>query len=104
MRGGKAKTEYSTDDGATWITGTSCTVLAPTDHSNDGPQAILYRSTDLAGNKEDDESVTVNIDTATPSIAAKAASGRQSVPSNRPAARRARAFIRCLTCSAARWV
>ncbi len=33
---GGVTTEYSLDNGATWLPGTSVTVLAPADHSNDG--------------------------------------------------------------------
>jgi photosystem II stability/assembly factor-like uncharacterized protein len=61
-------TEYSLDDGTTWTKGTSVTVPAPADHSNDGAHIILYRSVDNAGNTEDTKSCTVKIDTTKPVI------------------------------------
>ena len=65
MSGGFAKTEYKLDAGA-WTTGTSCSVLAAAGHSDDGEHALLYRSTDAAGNLEVAKSVTVKIDTTSP--------------------------------------
>ena len=49
MSGGAAATEYRLDGGA-WTTGTSVTVPAPANHTNDGTHAILYRATDALGN------------------------------------------------------
>ena len=59
-------TEYSTNGGATWTTGTSVTVAAPADHSNDGGHAILYRSIDVDQHAETPKTVTVHIDTTPP--------------------------------------
>jgi len=67
MVGGLAKTEYSTDGGSSWDTGTSVPVTADPDGSNDGVHTILYRSTDAAGNQESpDKSCDVKIDTRAP--------------------------------------
>jgi hypothetical protein len=63
---GVAYTEYSLDGGSTWIQGDSLTIVAPSDHSNDGSHAVLYRSVDTAGNAEAANSVTVNTDTTAP--------------------------------------
>ena len=67
---GVKSTAYSTDGGATWQTGTSVAVDAPSDHSNDGEHAILYRSTDNAGNQEQTESLDLGIDTLGPACSA----------------------------------
>jgi hypothetical protein len=63
-------TEYSLDGGATWTRGTTVTVVAPADHSNDGLRRVLYRSLDKAGNVETTRSRTVRIDTRRPRTAA----------------------------------
>lgn len=63
---GVAYTEYSCDGGTTWIKGTSLIIAAPADHSNDGPQRILFRSADKAGNLASTRSGAVNIDTRRP--------------------------------------
>lgn len=65
MNGGSAATEYQIDGGF-WTHGTSITVAAPADHSNDGIHAVSYRSTDAAGNVETAKSAMAKIDTATP--------------------------------------
>ena len=57
MSGGYAKTEYSTDDGATWNPGASVEL------SGDGTHIVWYRSTDAAGNTETAKSATVKIGT-----------------------------------------
>jgi photosystem II stability/assembly factor-like uncharacterized protein len=67
---GLAATQYSTDDGTTWTTGTSIAVAAPADHSNDGLHTFLYRSTDNAGNTEATEICGVGIDTLGPACGA----------------------------------
>ena len=66
---GVAYTEYKVDQGP-WTTGSSLTVAAPADHSNDGLHTILYRSVDVAGNCEAVKVCTVGIDTAAPTPAA----------------------------------
>jgi hypothetical protein len=60
MNGGAAKTEYSSDGGATWTTGISATVSAQ------GSTTLQYRSIDAAGNVEAAKSATVRIDSAKP--------------------------------------
>jgi hypothetical protein len=71
-----AYTEYKLDGGS-WTTGDSLTVAAPADHSNDGLHTILYRSVDIAGNREAVKVCTVGIDTAAPTPAAAPASATQ---------------------------
>lgn len=63
---GVAYTEYSRDGGVIWIKGTSLTIAAPADHSNDGPQRILFRSADKAGNLASTHRGAVKIDTRKP--------------------------------------
>lgn len=60
IAGGQAKTEYSTDDGATWTTGGSAII------SRQGLTRLLYRSTDAAGNVETPKSATVRLDSRRP--------------------------------------
>ena len=56
-------TEYSTDDGASWTTGTKVDVSA------EGETTVLYYSTDKLGHVEDPaQSVTVKIDTTRPTV------------------------------------
>jgi len=61
MIGGSARTEYSTNGGASWTTGTSATI------STQGTTTLLYRSTDAAGNIETAKSVSVRLDATAPS-------------------------------------
>ena len=63
---GVASTSYTVDGGPTQ-TGTSVAIPAPGDHANDGAHAIVYWSTDAAGNAETHRSTTVVIDTTPPS-------------------------------------
>ncbi len=63
--GGVAQTQYKVDGGS-FTTGTSVSVPAPADHSNDGVHTITYRSTDVAGNVENDRTASVTIDTTAP--------------------------------------
>ena len=66
MAGGRAGTQYSLDGGASWHTGSAATVDPdPTGHSTDG-QAVLYRSTDNAGNLEATRSCVARLDTRRP--------------------------------------
>ena len=76
MSGGQAKTEYQLDGGS-WVSGTTCTVVAPADHSGDGQHTVNYRSTDAAGNVEPAKSVSVEIDTERPTTSAQPAGGRR---------------------------
>ncbi len=64
---GGVATEYSLDGGATWQPGSSVSILAPADHSNDGTHTVKYRSADAATNQEAAKSFTVVIDTTAPS-------------------------------------
>ena len=62
---GVAKTEYKVDSGS-WTTGTTVTIPAPLDGSNNGPHTVSYRSTDTVGNQETARTSTVNIVTTAP--------------------------------------
>ena len=64
---GVAATHYQVD-GDPWLVGTSLTVPAPANHSNDGVHTVSYYSTDNAGNSETAKSCTVKIDTTSPVI------------------------------------
>ena len=68
---GVAYSEYSLDGGATWTEGTSLTVPAPADHSNDGIHTVSYRSVDNAGNVEATQTCQVKTDTLGPVCAAQ---------------------------------
>ncbi len=105
---GVAATQSSLDGGATWTTGTSLTVAAPADHSNDGPHTVLYRSIDKAGNTETARGVTVRVDTQRPTpraaVPASVTRGRRatlrfSVADARPGAPTATVTIRIRTAS-----
>ena len=76
---GVAHTEYSLDGGA-WTTGTSVTVAAPSDGTNDGVHTIDYRSLDNLGNTEDAQGCTVQIDTQQPVTVDNAGSSWHAVP------------------------
>jgi hypothetical protein len=71
MSGGAARTEYFTDGGATWTTGTSATVSAQ------GSITLQYRSVDAAGNVEAAKSAVVKIDGGEPTTRAYAATVRK---------------------------
>ena len=62
---GVASTSYMVDS-PPWLTGTSLTVPAPADHSNDGVHSVAYQSVDSVGNTEPVKSCTVRIDTLPP--------------------------------------
>jgi hypothetical protein len=67
MVGGLAKTEYSTDGGSSWTTGSSVTILAdPVAHLTDGVTTISYRSVDAAGNVAAVQTCHVKLDTRKP--------------------------------------
>jgi uncharacterized lipoprotein YddW (UPF0748 family) len=61
---GVATTEYSTDGGVTWQPYSGGFVL-----QNEGVTTVLYRSTDQASNVEDVKTITVKVDTVSPSLA-----------------------------------
>ena len=69
MIGGFAKTEYQLDYNVS-MTGTSCTVAAPANHSGDGVHTLAYYSTDADGNVEFTKRGTIKIDTTGPLTAA----------------------------------
>ena len=72
---GVASTAYRLDGGA-WTDGSGLSLPAdPATHDGDGVHAIVYRSTDNAGNVEADHRLTVRIDTAGPTCRAPLASG-----------------------------
>jgi hypothetical protein len=54
--------------GGPWTEGTSLTISAPADHSNDGLHTVSYYSVDNAGNTEIAKSCIVKIDTTPPVI------------------------------------
>ncbi|HEY6401147.1 MAG TPA: family 10 glycosylhydrolase [Blastocatellia bacterium] len=64
---GVARTEFSTDGGATWETYTGNLSL-----TSDGVRTIHYRSVDNAGNVEAAQSLTVRIDQTAPAISLSA--------------------------------
>ena len=74
-------TEYSLDNGSTWVTGTALEIDAPADHSNDGPHLVCYRSIDKASTVEPTHIVIVGIDTQKPTAAAQNA---RTAWSNKP--------------------
>ena len=59
---------YYKVDGGSFTVGTSVSLPAPPDHSNDGTHTITYYSKDKAGNQEASRTATVRIDTANPGI------------------------------------
>src|SRR5207249_7726659 len=59
-------TEYSVDGNPTYTAGTSVTIPAPADGSNDGAHTIAYFSVDNAGNIETVKSTGVLIDATPP--------------------------------------
>lgn len=64
---GVASTRYQVD-GAAEETGTTVSIPAPADHSDDGIHAITYYSIDNAGNVEAPHQISVKIDTTPPSV------------------------------------
>ena len=64
--GGLAKTEYSRDGGLTWQRGTTVTYDTWKRGGGSGLHTLLYRSTDAAGNLEEERSCEVKIDARPP--------------------------------------
>ena len=75
MVGGLAGTEYSID-GSSWTSGTTVTIPAPRNHTNDGLHVVNYRSSDAAGTLETPKAFSVVVDTLGPTTQTVAASGR----------------------------
>ncbi|MEK6275346.1 MAG: Ig-like domain-containing protein [Actinomycetota bacterium] len=67
-------------DGGSFQSGTSISIPAPADHSNDGVHTIEYRTTDVAGNVETLRSATVRIDTTLPTTTDDAPAGWGNSP------------------------
>jgi photosystem II stability/assembly factor-like uncharacterized protein len=74
MIGGLAGTEYSIDGGS-WTSGTTVTIPAPHNHTNDGLHIVNYRSCDAAGDLETPKAFCVAVDTLGPMTQTAAASG-----------------------------
>ena len=72
---GVATTEYRVDGVAAWTTGSTVSIPAPANHSNDGLHTIRYRSTDAVGNVESERTATVRIDTIAPMTSDNASTG-----------------------------
>ena len=66
MAGGAAETQYSTDGGVTWQSGTAVYFTRWKRGGGSGTYTVLYRSTDAAGNVENTKSTVVSIDNSTP--------------------------------------
>jgi len=75
MTGGAAKTEYKVDGATVWLEGTDAFVPARLTGEDDGLHTVTFRSTDAAGNVEDEQSVDVLIDTVAPTITDDAGTG-----------------------------
>jgi hypothetical protein len=75
MSGGQATTEYSTDAGSSWQTGTSKVFAVWKRGGGSGSFEVLVRSTDAVGNPETPRAVTVNVDTVAPSTSDDAPAG-----------------------------
>ncbi|MFB3168434.1 GDSL-type esterase/lipase family protein [Neobacillus sp. 179-C4.2 HS] len=60
---GAAKTEYSFDGGKTWVTYTE-----PITINMDGKYDVSYRSLDNAGNIEEKQNISINLDSTAPTI------------------------------------
>jgi hypothetical protein len=63
-------TDYSIDGGS-WTPGTSVSIAAPANHTNDGIHTIGYSSTDNSGSVEPVQTCQVKIDTLGPVCAAQ---------------------------------
>ncbi|HMK92093.1 MAG TPA: hypothetical protein VK576_03760 [Thermoleophilia bacterium] len=67
MSSGLARTEFSTDAGATWTVGTGLEFVGWRRGGGSGVYPVLVRSTDAAGNVETPRRVDVKMDTEAPS-------------------------------------
>jgi M6 family metalloprotease-like protein len=72
---GLLRTEYSLNFGASWVAGSSLTIAAPANGSNDGYHFVLYRAVDVAENVESPHIFYVKIDTVPPVTSCDAPSG-----------------------------
>ncbi len=75
---GVAVTYYALDGGPS-VAGTSVTIPASADHTNDGPHMVSYYSVDNAGNVEAPQTCAVKIDTGGPVTELTAAGGAAGV-------------------------
>ena len=75
MSGGSATTQYSLDNGASWQSGTTVAFPRWKRGGGSGTYQVLYRSTDAAGNTEQNESTTVLIDNSPPTSSAALTAG-----------------------------
>jgi len=66
---GVALTQYRLDSGP-WTDGTTLTLAASADHTDDGPHTVRYRSVDDNGDLETTRSCAVGIDTRRPRVVA----------------------------------
>ena len=80
MSGGSAKTEYSTNGGASWATGTALSFIGWRRGGGTGTYTILARSTDAVGNVESPRTVTVLLDSRAPMTTDNAPAGAQASP------------------------
>lgn len=71
---------YVSVDGGPESAGSSVTIPAPADHSNDGGHVIRYRSVDAAGNREESREAVVVIDTITPESSDDAPGAWRNLP------------------------
>ncbi len=62
---GVVTTRYRVD-GRPWEVGSTCTVAAPADHSNDGTHTVAFYSVDAFDNQEGEQTCAVSIDTRKP--------------------------------------
>ncbi|HMC72391.1 MAG TPA: chitobiase/beta-hexosaminidase C-terminal domain-containing protein, partial [Mycobacteriales bacterium] len=70
---GVEHTFYKVDSATSYSTGTTVTINAPGDHSNDGTHTVTYYSTDKAGNTETTHTFTIKTDTVAPTSGATSA-------------------------------
>ncbi|MCA0753539.1 Ig-like domain-containing protein [Paenibacillus sp. N4] len=68
---GVTKTEYSTDGGGSWIP-----YQGPVTFSEDGHYSVLYRSVDLAGNREDAKTLSFKLDRGAPELSVTGVAAR----------------------------
>ncbi|HMK93700.1 MAG TPA: lectin like domain-containing protein, partial [Thermoleophilia bacterium] len=80
MAGGRAGTEYSTDGGTTWTSGTSLAFVGWRRGGGSGTFPVQVRSTDALGNVETPHTVSVMVDSSRPTSADDAPASAQTGP------------------------